>query len=56
MVDKKDSWIDRLPGISEFDILVNFYIEDDLELRNRTRKNSEKDANDQESDPVGPKP
>ena len=55
MADKKDSWIDRLPGISELDILVNF-IEDDLELRNRTRKNSEKDANDQESDPVGPKP
>ena len=55
MADKKDSWIDRLPGISELDILV-YFIEDDLELRNRTRKNSEKDANDQESDPVSPKP
>ena len=55
MADKKDSWIDRLPGISELDILTNF-IEDDLELRNRTRKNSEKAAIDRESDPVRPKP
>jgi len=42
-------------SFSDFNILETF-IDDDLEIHNRTHEKSEKDANDKESDSIGESP
>ena len=41
---------------SDFNSLLETFIDDDLEIHNRTHEKSEKDANDKESDSIGESP